>query len=876
MAIGKKQSASRSDLAKLRKEREEKKRQEKETKKYQEEQAKKPKPNIGTEGKKKPEQDAPFMKGMKRKGPDDLRKDLKSSAKDAEYRGDVRRTASETVGAAKDFGSKLMTSIKDIGKAAVAPDKPSLTDMPLGSQGKPTNPFDEGYMSADDQDTMTGIGDIGQYYYNRYKDPVRRGIGKASDFIRGAQKKAREGVQGARSLAEYMSDDSIKARQQEAAKNRSNDREIERGADLKAELEEADNEDMRAAYDLYLNRLKQQYPDAEKMWAFADPNSEEYDEEEYNIGYQEFVQDMTGISPDEDTFALQSHKRYSGGITGAEAKARLEGKGEKQVKYVDEDPYDNVPPVKTEVMVAPRTNLNVKDFPTGQRDESNEARIRNITARRRAEGKTDLDDGMSRGANATGVDPATGLPVVKGNIVRTDGVNISRQRRAPNASTVQVLQDPNLSPVDKAMYFAQEMGLDFDKIAPEQHVDAAITFFQAHSPAALAKDGYVISGDQSFKNEAGDFVDMSGADFDPESLDVLRGTQIREDGNQGTTIEGSAPRTYVPGKELLAKRENRKNYQNFLRQTRSSNASKDFQNDDGGVFTNKYRLEDGSFDVESFNAENPGIIPVDEEGNINPNDPMTRQRIRRVEDAIDRGTAVKQQGINRGYMQNLQSPTLRPIMMKQSLDQTDDLREKAEIAVAHGRPDLAEMYIQMDADDTALLMAQTKADAERENEEINFETPGATTQYLSSQMASGDMTTRQVVNSLTASGNLTEPQAKKATVSMLVGAKPPVAVMADPLVQEGLESLISPMNSYLDNLRGSPFAATPEQVRDKFIKDAMTTYGFTADYQPFLFEYWNKWQRSNRYEGEIPGEQKPQRTTEDQQPEGVQPPAGMN
>ena len=210
MAIGKKQPASRSDLAKLRKEREEKKRQEKERKEYQEEQAKKPKPNIGTEGKKKPEQDAPFMKGMRRKGPNDLRKDLKLSAKGAESRGDISRTASEAVGAAKDFGSKLMTSIQDIGKAAVAPDE----KVPVGSQGKPTNPFDEGYMSADDQDTMTGIGDIGQYYYNRYKDPVRRGIGKASDFIRGAQKQAREGVQGARSLAEYMSDDKIEERRE--------------------------------------------------------------------------------------------------------------------------------------------------------------------------------------------------------------------------------------------------------------------------------------------------------------------------------------------------------------------------------------------------------------------------------------------------------------------------------------------------------------------------------------------------------------------------------------------------------------------------------------------------------------------------------------
>jgi hypothetical protein len=851
MAIGKKQPASRSDIAKLRKEREEKKRKEKEAKRYQEEQAKKPKPNLGTEGKEKPEQDAPFMKGMRRKGPEDLRKDLKSSAKDAESRGDVGRTASEAVGAAKDFGSKLMTSIQEIGKAAVAPDE----KVPVGSQGKPTNPFDEGYMSADDQDTMTGIGDIGQYYYNRYKDPVRRGLGQASDFIRGAQKKTRD---SARSIADYMSDDSIKARQQEAAKNRANDREIERGADLKAELEAADDGDMKEAYGLYLNRLKQQYPNAEHMWAFADPNSEEYDEEEYNIGYQEFVQDMTGISPNEDPFALESHKRYGGGITGSEARARLEGKGEKQVKYVDEDPYDNVPPVKTEVMVAPRTNLNVKDFPSGSRDESNENRIRNITARRKAEGKTDLDDGMSRGANATGVDPVTGLPVVKGNIVRTDGVNVSRQRRAPNASTMQVLQDPNLSNVDKAMYFAQEMGLDFDRIPPEEHVDAAITFTQAYHPATLKKKGYVISGD-------GSNINMAADNFDPESLDVLRGTQIREDGDQGTTITGSAPRTYVPGKELLAKRENRKNYQNFLRDSKSHNASIAFQNNDGGVFTNKYRLEDGSFDAEQFDRENPGIL-------LDPSDPRYNQRLNRVIDAIDRGTAVKQQNINRGYMQNLQSPTLNPIMMKQSLDQTDDLREKAEIALGHGNRELADMYLQMDADDNALLLAE----AGKENEEVNFDAPGATTQYLKSQLASGDLTSKEVIGTVVQAG-VPEDQATNMTITMLANAKPPAAVMADPVVISELDRLIGmPMQEFMDPVRGTMLAAEPEVVRDKFIRAAMTKYGFPPNYQPQLFNYWNRWQRQNGYQGEIPGEQRPQRTTEDQQPEGVQPPAGMN
>lgn len=871
MAIGKKTPASRSDIAKLRKEREEKKREEQEAKKK----AAEPKPNLGTEGKKKPKKDDTFFEDNRPK---------------SAGTGTVRaKDIAPVVEGAKDFGSKLMTSIKDIGKAAVAPDEENIGSAEKGSQGLPTNPFAPGSMSADDQDTMTGISDIGEYYAKKYgpalkENSIRAGQAaiKAINSPIGAAAMLPTGPLGRSLVATDLASKGVKAmspggpldvrkdaiQKKKGMDYRERQRVNERSDNRKAELDAAyADPDMKEAFKMYLGRMKTQGMN-ENMYTFDS-------DEEREVAYKEFVQDMTNISPT-GSYTEGDYQQDGPTVSGAELRARLEGKGEKQVTYEDEDPYDNVPPVKKEVMVKPRTNLNVKDFPSGSRDESNEARIRNIKARRAAEGKTDLDDGMSRGANATGVDPATGLPVVKGNIVRDDGVNISRQRRAPNASTVQVLQDPNLSPVDKAMYFAQEMGLDFDKIAPEQHVDAAITFYQAHSPAALAKDGYVISGDQSFKNEDGDFVDMSGADFDPESLDVLRGTKIREDGDQGTTITGSAPRTYVPGKELLAKRENRKNYQNFLRQTRSHNASKDFQNDDGGVFTNKYRLEDGSFDVESFSAENPGIIPVDEEGNINPDDPMTRQRIRRVEDAIDRGTAVKQQNINRGYMQNLQSPTLNPILMKQSLDQTDDLREKAAIALGYGNRELADMYLQMDADDTALLMEEEKAKAARENEETNFETPGATTKYLSGQMASGDMTTGQVINALTASGNMTEPQAKKATVSMLVGAKPPVAVMAEPIVQEALGSLITPMRSFLDPVRGSSLAATPEQVRDKFIKDAMTTYGFTADYQPFLFEYWNKWQRGNEYEGEIPGEQKPQRTTEDQQPEGVQPPAGMN
>ena len=787
MAIGKKQSTSRSDIAKLRKEREEKKRQEKDRKDYQEEQAKKPKPNIGTEGKKKPEQDAPFMKGMKRKGPDDLRKDLKSSAKDAESRGDVSRTASETVGAAKDFGSKLMTSIKDIGKAATAPDE----KVPVGSQGKPTNPFDEGYMSADDQDTMTGIGDIGQYYYNRYKDPVRRGIGTASDFIRGAQKKARE---GARSVADYMSDDSIEARKQEAAKNRSNDREVERGEDLQKELSEAyTNKNMQKAYDKHLNRLKQQYPNKPKMWDY-EPGSEDYE-----IGYQEFVQDMTGISPNEDTFALQSHERHNAGITGEQALQNIKGE-------------------------VPMSMPGAVKIPNAQRDLTNAERIRTIKGQRVAAGKDELDDGMKQYSSETGVDLQTGLPVIKGDVMVGDGAGgFTRNRRAPTDELMDVVNQ--LPPGEKELYFAQQMGLNLEAIPENQRIAAARKFYAAKNPDAMGENF-----------EAVPDLDALGYDDD------------------GNIIQGSAPMVYKRSEKGRQQLEDRKNYQNFLRQTRSHNASSAFQNNDGGVFTNKYRLEDGSFDAESFNAENPGILPVDEEGNLNPNDPGYNQRLRRVEDAIDRGTAVKQQTINRGYMQNLQSPTLRPMMMKQSLDQTDDLREKAEIAVAHGRPDLAEMYIQMDADDTALLMEQEKAKAAQESKEFDPEVPGAIAGLQIKQIQSGQQNTTGLATELAATGNMTKEQASdyaaKQGVRALKDRMPTKMILADPQVMASLDRMLTGQYGLSDEvpdaMRGKNFYHMAEEIpviRDKFIRDAMMTYGFAAGSEADLGEYFDVFQK---------------------------------
>lgn len=801
MEVGKTQPALRSDLAKLRKERDEKKREEQAAKKK----AAEPKPNIGTEGKKKPEQGAPFMEGMKRKGPEDLRKDLKSSAKDAESRGDVRRTASETVGAATDFGSKLMTSMKEIGKAAVTPDE--KVDTGIGSQGLPNKRFESGYMSDVNQDTMTGIGDIGEYYYKRYKDPVRRGIGAVGDFIRGAQNKAREGIQGASNLSEYMASSPFESANRETKRRlavederdrelHASQRSVERSQDLKAELEEASNPAMRTAYDLHLDSLKKQYPNKPKMWDF-EPGSEDY-----KIGLQEFAQDMTGISPKDkvNSFATEEkreYERHNAGITGEQALQNLTGK-------------------------VPMSMPGAVKIPNAQRDSTNAERIRTIKGQRVAAGKDELDDGMKQYSSETGVDLQTGLPVIKGDVMVGDGAGgFTRNRRAPTDDLMDVVNQ--LPPGEKELYFAQQMGLNLEAIPENQRIAAARKFYAAKSPEAMGENF-----------EAVPDLDALGYDDD------------------GNIIQRSAPMVYKRSEKGRQQLEDRKNYQDLLRRTRSHNASADFQNNDGGVFTNKYRLEDGSFDVERFNAENPGVLPVDEEGNINPDDPMTR----RVQDAIDRGTAVKQQTINRGYMQNLQSPTLRPMMMKQSLDQTDDLREKAEIAYAHGDPTLAEMYLQMDADDTGLLMEEQKAKAARENKEFDPEVPGAVAGLQIKQIQSGQQNTTGLATELAATGNMTQEQATdyaaKQGVRALKDRMPTKMILLDPQVMSSLERMLEGRYGLSDEvpdaMRGKSWYNTHEEIlviRDKFIRDAMMTYGFAANAksEAALGEYFDVFQK---------------------------------
>ena len=369
------------------------------------------------------------------------------------------------------------------------------------------------------------------------------------------------------------------------------------------------------------------------------------------------------------------------------------------------------------------------------------------------------------------------------------------------------------------------MGLDLEAIPVNQRIPAARKFYAAKSPEAMGENFEAVP-------------DLDALGYD-------------EDGN---IIHGSAPMVYKRSEKGRKQLEDNRRYQDFLRQTRSHNASKDFQNDDGGVFTNKYRLEDGSFDVESFNAENPGIIPVDKEGNINPDDRITKQRIRRVEDAIDRGTAVKQQNINRGYMQNLQSPTLRPMMMKQSLDQTDNLREKAQIAYAHGDPTLAAMFMQMDADDTALLKAEVEGRANAEPEEFNPEQPGAVSNMQINQLRSGQQNTTGLATELAATGNMTAEEASdyaaKQGVRALKDRMPVKMILADPQVMSSLDRKLEGqyglMDEVPDAMRGTefykPYKPIP-MIRDDFIRDAMTTYGFAPGSEAALGEYFDVFQK---------------------------------
>ena len=325
---------------------------------------------------------------------------------------------------------------------------------------------------------------------------------------------------------------------------------------------------------------------------------------------------------------------------------------------------------------------------------------------------------------------------------------------------------------EKELYFAQQMGLDLEAIPVNQRIPAARKFYAAKSP----RQWKTLRPFQTLTH----WVTTKTA---------MLSTALPQWFTRGAKRAGSSWKTTKT--------------QDFLRQTRSHNASKDFQNDDGGVFTNKYRLEDGSFDVESFNAENPGIIPVDKEGNINPDDRITKQRIRRVEDAIDRGTAVKQQNINRGYMQNLQSPTLRPMMMKQSLDQTDNLREKAQIAYAHGDPTLAAMFMQMDADDTALLKAEAEGRANAEPEEFNPEQPGAVSNIQINQLQRSTNTTG-LATELAATGNMTAEEtsdyAAKQGVRALKDRMPVKMILADPQVMSSLDGKLEGQYGLMDEV----------------------------------------------------------------------------
>jgi hypothetical protein len=237
---------------------------------------------------------------------------------------------------------------------------------------------------------------------------------------------------------------------------------------------------------------------------------------------------------------------------------------------------------------------------------------------------------------------------------------------------------------------------------------------------------------------------------------------------------------------------------------------------------------------------------------------------------MDRGTAVKQQSINRGYKQNLESPTLNPMMMKQSLDQTDDLREKAEIAYAHGNLELANMYLKLDEDDTALLAAE----AAQEQKDVDYDTPGAIRTKLKSDLRAMNTSIRGVVETLTMGGNVEPEQALKSAIGMAVETLPPAQVMADPQVRLGLEGIVTAMNSNVDSFRGTMGIPTPEEARDKFIKDAMVEFGFNEQYREPLAGWWHSWQRKNKYTSELPGDAP--RQTENQQPDGIQPPEGMN
>ena len=220
-------------------------------------------------------------------------------------------------------------------------------------------------------------------------------------------------------------------------------------------------------------------------------------------------------------------------------------------------------------------------------------------------------------------------------------------------------------------------------------------------------------------------------------------------------------------------------------------------------------------------------------------------------DAIDRGTAVKQQNINRGYMQNLQSPTLRPMMMKQSLDQTDNLREKAQIAVAHGDPTLAAMFMQMDADDTALLMAEVEGRANAEPEEFNPEQPGAVSNMQINQLRSGQQNTTGLATELAATGNMTAEEASdyaaKQGVRALKDRMPVKMILADPQVMSSLDRKLDSliyglMDEVPDAMRGTefykPYKPIP-MIRDDFIRDAMTTYGFAPGSEAALGDYFD-------------------------------------
>jgi hypothetical protein len=98
--------------------------------------------------------------------------------------------------------------------------------------------------------------------------------------------------------------------------------------------------------------------------------------------------------------------------------------------------------------------------------------------------------------------------------------------------------------------------------------------------------------------------------------------------------------------------------------------------------------------------------------------------------------------------------------------------------------------------------------------------------------------------------------------------------MADPQVRLGLEGIVTAMNSNVDSFRGTMGIPTPEEARDKFIKDAMVEFGFNEQYREPLAGWWHSWQRKNKYTSELPGDAP--RQTENQQPDGIQPPEGMN